>query len=295
MVTCVADFLSNPVGARTDQLCHQWHDQTVTVFLRLSRPVDGVILANHVRRSFLAVLSKGASRAARLNAPCTWHPPCTFDIFKREQMRFRSDGLPKPYTIAILVHDTIAEVRLRVFGIAGERFSSASDALVQALADFLPWQKRLRMSPPEILKRIHDQTSGLTLGDVGAHARIKIHTPVDISNRNTKHNIARSLLGRGLRRLDGIARWNGVFLEPSETQNITNQFDHLSYDVTQLVVTQHHSQNRHDKKRSFDVCLGEIEITGNLAPLLPVFRLIERCQIGRGCVQGLGVIEFITH
>ena len=287
----VTAFLSTPDPGTAPELCQQWADQTVSVILQFDQPMEALPLADLARRWLLFTLSQTASAEAKHNHPCPWEPPCTFDLFKREQLRFRADGLPKPYSLAVMTQDHLAEVRVRVFGRAMTRFSAVSEALLRALGASSAWRQELGCAAPQIVNRFHDAFHGATPLVACERINLICHSPVDMSGGKPHVAVGRSLLGRGLRRIDAMARWQGQSLPPDVMTNLRQTLDSLQYDESGLKRETYVNNPRGKSPKRFETVRGTLAVTGDLAPILPILALLERAQLGRGVVQGLGVVE----
>ena len=287
----ITAFLSAPEQGSAQDLCARWADQTVSLILQFDQPVEALRLADLARRWLLFTLSQTASPEAKHNHPCPWEPPCTFDLFKREQLRFRSDGLPKPYCLAVMTQDHLAEVRVRVFGRAMARFSAVSEALVRAMAASSAWRQELGREAPKIVNRFHDSFHGATPLAACECIDLICHSPVDMSGGKPEVAVGRSLLGRGLRRIDAMARWQGQSLDPSDMTALRQTLDRLSYDERNLTRATYVNNPKHKQIKRFETVTGALRVSGDLTPILPILALLERAQLGRGVVQGLGVVE----
>ena len=130
--------------------------------------------------------------------------------------------------------------------------------------------------------------------ELSDQVHIKCHTPVDISGGKPGVAMGRSLLGRGLRRVDAMARWQGLSYDPDEMTKVRALLDQLVYDESGVVSLTYENSAKKKQKKIFDTVTGQLSVTGELSPLMPMLHVLERCQLGRGAVQGLGVIEVIT-
>lgn len=143
----LAQWLATPEKVDSlDVLASRWRDRDVRLLIGPIGPATSAFGA-HLRRSFLAALGPSASPAARAGRPCTWQPPCALDVFLREQLRVKGDGLPKPYILFWRQEGQFMEVTLRIFGTACDWAPAAAEALVAAMAS-LPWTKALHSVPP---------------------------------------------------------------------------------------------------------------------------------------------------
>jgi len=117
----------------------------------------------HLRRSFLGAMGAAASAAAQRGEPCSWDPPCAFDVFCREQLRGpRGDGLPKPYVLQVHPDGGDLIVGLRVIGMANDWYMAAAEAMVAGINTILPWSRLY----PGMRSRPHDHLAGDQPGGV---------------------------------------------------------------------------------------------------------------------------------
>jgi len=274
-------------------LAAAFHDQTVTFRLRgcgTSAPAD---IGAHLRRSFLGALGAAASPAAIGNLPCTWDPPCALDVFCREQLRGpQGDGLPKPYVIRHAAFEGDLLVSLRIFGMANDWFMAAAEAMVTGMRNILPWQRlySARTSAPEILSRdVQIGAPAAGLPETRAVAVVFL-TATDTGGAFPAHEPHR-IVSRLLRRVDGLSRWNGLALEPSAGKAFAEYARTLDYDTSGLRRGRYESPNAKGQVRAKATMSGTLGISGDIAPLLPVLAMGERCHLGRGAVEGLGVFR----
>lgn len=271
-----------------------WHDQTVIYRLENGRKLQRPDLGAHLRRSFLGALAAGASPGARNNLPCPWDPPCGLDIFLREQLRgSRGDGLPKPYVIFSETCGNDLLVSLRVFGMANDWFMLAAEAMLAGMRDLLPWQRIYGCDLPVIGDRQFQQVSGLELPSVGDIVRLKFISAVDAGGGKAGRRIEPSLLSRLLRRIDGLARWQGVGFTPDYGREMAAMIADLDYSQSALRPGTHISPSRHRKTRPHKTMQGMLVVIGDLTALLPVLAIGERCHMGRAAVEGMGRYRMI--
>ncbi len=289
--TGLAGVLACPDRVDAEGLGRAWYDQSFAFRLRGAgrAPAD---IGGHLRRSFLGALGRGASPAARDNAPCTWDPPCALDVFGREQLRGpRGDGLPKPYVIRAWPHGADLMVEMRVFGMANDWAMVAAEALVVGMREILPWPRLLRTSAsvPEIASRKLGLTR-LSLPPPPDRVTLAFLSPVDGTGRDVFAQPHR-LISRMIRRVDAVSRWNGVALVDETGRELARHAAGLDYDISGLRAGRYASPNRHRQSRRDPTVNGRLTIHGDLAPLWPVLHVATRCHIGRHAVEGLGAFQ----
>lgn len=182
-------------------------------------------------------------------------------------------------------------VSLRVFGMANDWFAAAAEAMAIGLRDILPWQRRFGRDVPMISDRKFHVQSGLPLPQCQDRISLKFITPVDVSGQGRPD--AHSILSRLLRRVDGLARWQGLALDPDYGRALAGQFRQLDLGPSRLTSGQYHRPNRMGQARRYETLTGVLTATGPLAPLLPIFATGARCHIGRAANEGLGRYETV--
>ena len=296
-MTPFAQFLSNTTTVSDlSAIASAWHDQTVSFSLKGAATAVSPEFGNHIRRSFLGALGRGASEAAAKGRPCTWDPPCALDVFLREQIRGpHGDGLPKPYVIAIDRQGRDMIVSLTVFGMACEWFYLAAEALTDGVRRILPWEKATRgrvPHPPEILDRVCSVSSGLDLSAPPSKLLVNLASPLDISRDKSKN--AAAFLGKALRRVDALARWQGLSLDADAGREIAIQLKGAVVHPANISAEVFESPNAERQKRKQTVLRGSFSVESHLELTWPLLRLAERSHIGRGATQGLGKIDLQT-
>jgi len=279
----------DPVTTFSD-LARQWHDMRLRVVLADAACAYEPGFGNHVRRSFLGALGPGASPQARLGQPCSWDPPCTLDVFGREQLRGASgDGLPKPFALYVWPEGDDLCIELTVFGMACDWLHAAAEALGVGLLTILPWARVTggKLSgPPQIKDRFVTAVSGLNDNAPSDSFELVLDSGLDASGRAGAD--PSSLLAAALRRVDAVARWQNCAVAPETGRGLAEALRHVGYEGTSLRKARIEMPNRHKQARSYSAVEGVIKIQNAPSELWPALRIAERCQIGRGTVWGLG-------
>lgn len=291
--TGLSRWLATPAAASDlPDLARQWRDWECTVVLAPAAAPDPGFGA-HLRRSFLGALAPGASPEARAGKPCPWEPPCALDLFLREQLRTGGDGLPKPYVLFWQRDRQALAVTLRLFGTACDWGPAAAEALVAGLTGILPWTKALagqRVPPAPVFRSI--ATPDLPDAPEGP-LTLRLLSPMDDEGANPTAggDAAGRLLSRAVRRVDALARWQGLALAPQATRDLTDAARAVRARALRLTRALRESPNRHGQARTTSTVSGEID----LPPLPPELRLLLslacRCHLGRHTNEGLGVLE----
>lgn len=286
----LAQWLATPdrVGG-ISALAQGWRDLDITLTLAPTGPADSAFGA-HLRRSFLAALAPGASDAARNGKPCPWTPPCALDVFLREQLRAGGDGLPKPYVLFWDQQGQVMQVTLRIYGTACDWGAAAAEALTAALRD-LPWSKALHCVPPRLIHR--DVAPAPWVDIPEGPLTLRLISPMDDEGGKPgdTRDIAARMLSRALRRVDALARWQGLALADDTLRALTAEIHSIRAQEIHLTLGQRMSPNAKGQKRASRVLTGRL----NLPPLPPDLRLVlalaSRCHIGRHTNEGLGRVE----
>lgn len=296
--TPLAATLARPTYTEVlGDLAQAFTDQTVLFRLEncaLSAPVD---LGAHLRRSFLGALSGGASAEAQAGAPCSWDPPCALDVFCREQLRGpRGDGLPKPYVILWHKDGYDLIVGVRVFGIAIDWFMIAAEAMALGLRSILPWGRILpgRTDAPHIAERWIEFGHPAPIPSSQKALQIVFTSQVDVG-KTDPFVAPHRMLSRLLRRVDGISRWNGVGLTDEAGRALAQHMAGLEYDTSALVQGTYHSPNAKGQKRVNQTVTGPLVVKGDWTSVWPVLAMGQRCNMGRGAVEGLGAFRLMIR
>ncbi|MBD1206747.1 MAG: hypothetical protein H9533_21810 [Rhodobacteraceae bacterium] len=292
--TGLARWLAEPhsAGSLVD-LAAGWRDHDIILTLAPVAPA-GTEFGAHLRRSFLGGLAPGASVPARIGQPCPWDPPCALDVFLREQLRAGGDGLPKPYVLFWHQQARVMEVTLRIFGIACDWAPAAAEGITAGLTSILPWSMALRgqPAPPAILHRFAEVTP---LADDIPEGPLTLTflSPMDDEGANPKGrgDAAARLLSRALRRVDALARWQGLRLSDTALRDLTARVHALRADSLRLQRATCDSPNRHSQVRRTQVVSGSLDLPPLDADLRLLLSLIRRCHLGRHTNEGLGRIE----
>ena len=268
-------------------IAENWRDLDCHITLAPLPPAPASFGA-HLRRSYLAALAPGASDAARNGQPCPWDPPCALDLFLREQLRVGGDGLPKPYVLFWDQQGQVMQVTLRLFGTACDWSAAAFDAMTAALRD-LPWGKVLHCPPPVILHRAVSPAPWLDLPNGAVSLRLVSPMDDEGSARPDRDPAAR-LLSRALRRVDALARWQGMALEEDAMRALTAQAHQVCVVGCRLAPAQYISPNCKGEKRVSRALVGEIDLPPLSEDLRTLLALAQRCHVGRHTNEGLGRI-----
>ena len=295
--TRLASVLARPEFTTSlDALAAAFVDQTVLFRLEDCAPFASEDIGAHLRRSFLAAFSSGASEAAQAGMPCSWDPPCALDVFWREQLRGpRGDGLPKPYVMQCYSEGPDLIVAVRVFGMALDWFMVASEAMAQGLRTILPWGRILRgrTGVPRITDRWVEVGCPAPMPAHDGALRLVFSSKTDVGKTDPSEAPHR-LLSRLLRRVDGISRWNGLAITDGVGRAMAQHMAGLQYDTSGLSLVRYTNPNGKKQSRVNHAVTGHLTIRGDWVPIWPVLAMGERCHLGRGAVEGLGKFGVVT-
>ncbi|MCC5976416.1 MAG: hypothetical protein JJT81_20550 [Rubellimicrobium sp.] len=282
----LAEWLATPTRVNDlSGIADGWRDLDCRVLLGPTGTADSAFGA-HLRRSFLAALAPGASDQARHSKPCPWDPPCALDVFLREQLRAGGDGLPKPYVLFWDQEGQAMQVTLRIFGTACDWGAAAADALTAALRE-LPWRKALHCTPPRPLHREVGPCPWIDVPEGPLTLRL-VSSMDDEGSADKGRDIAARILSRALRRIDALARWQGLGLEDDAMRALTAQVHALRATDIRLRPGQHLSPNAAGQKRHSRVLTGEFDLPDLPDDLRLLLSLALRCHVGRHTNEGLG-------
>lgn len=279
-----------------DELANQWFYSVAVV-----RCGGGRSLVNDprgigkLRGAWGEQLKAAASQAAIAGKPCSWTPPCAFDVFFRAQGRVTAGlEMPKPYVLALIPDGADLLVRLTVFGFATDWMEAAVEALVCACKNVL-----VRGKPLAVTDRIFWSEESLAV-PVGSEALVlAFETPLEIRNRKDgETDIRGSVWESGFsfpkfvatlgNRVSGLARWQDTEVE--------NEFRALlALGAASRVQLQQHLPERwrrFSQRQGRWIPMGGqrlvVLIEGRLGPLAALLTIGETCHAGSHVNLGLG-------
>lgn len=252
------------------------------------------LLCGRVRGALGDLLAASASPQARAGLPCPWNPPCAFEALFRKQGRMRPGvDFPSPWVICADEEDGDLLLSLRLFGIACEWAPAVAETIVLAVDRHLSWAAGTGM----ILERHLISMDGLSIPDLGAEGAQHIRVDLDfrspaVSGRGGEaHDPA--VLFTGLRhRIEGIARWHGLTVEPSQWPGVTRAVRALEVGWTRArVLSWRRGSRRQDRWVPMSGMVGLLRLAGrseDLAPLAPLLALGEQVHVGADIAFGCG-------
>ena len=129
-----ARLLAPEFEINLDELAQQWFVEVI----ELTIPGYGVLVADpalpgRLRGAFGNALMAGASPATLAGNPCTFDPPCAFEVLFRKQGRMKAGlDFPSPWVIGISTHHNDLVVTLSLFGFAVDWAAAAAEAFTRA-------------------------------------------------------------------------------------------------------------------------------------------------------------------
>jgi hypothetical protein len=175
-------------------------------------------LPNRLRGAIGQQLHASASPAARAGAPCSWSPPCAWDVFFRDR---RLSGLRQPLAKPWVIgadegpDPGTVEIRITLLGWATEWIGEMAEAATQALNGNAPGGEANRTLRLPVLDRCMAEPETPANPDTwpeGAPALLVFETPVLFRQRGRAHDTLETLPLRLAERLESLAPWFGVRL-----------------------------------------------------------------------------------
>ncbi len=295
-VGAIGAFLRAP-EARVDLegLVAAFHMRTIRLRIRgaAARAADP-LLCGRVRGALGDLLAAAASPQARAGLPCPWSPPCAFEALFRKQGRMRPGvDFPSPWVICADKEDGDLLLSLRLFGIACEWAPAVAETLVLAVDRHLSWAA----GTGAILDRNLIATDGLSIPDLGAEGAQRIRLDLDFRSPavSGQGGEARdpAVLFTGLRhRIEGLARWHGLTIEPAQWPGVTRVVRALEVGwVAPRALSWRRGSRRQDRWVPMSGMAGLLRLAGrseDLAPLAPLLALGEQVHVGADIAFGCG-------
>lgn len=175
-------------------------------------------LPNRLRGAIGQQLHASASPTARRGEPCSWAPPCAWDVFFRDRrLPGMRQPLAKPWVISADEGDAPGKVAIRItlFGWATEWIGEVAEAATQALAGNAPGGEPHRPLRLPVLDRSMAEPEAPPDPDAwpdGAPALLVFETPVLFRQRDRAHDTLETLPLRLAERLESLAPWFGARL-----------------------------------------------------------------------------------
>lgn len=254
-------------------------------------------LPGKLRGAFGDRLLQAASVQARNGAPCPWSPPCGFEALFRKQGRMTpGTDFPDPWVIDITPRRNDLVVGLTLFGIACDYAAVAAEAMTAALMHHLRWPQGLEV--PSILSRRHTPvTPDIPVMPVEA-IRLDVTAPLVVadSGASAEHEPRRAFASLG-RRLEGLARWQGMQLE-HDWRALSETWHAVGFEWEQAEqVSWWRGSSRQNRRIPMRGVRGVLIVSGSVTAMtaaLPVLALGAVVHAGADIVFGCGAYRILT-
>lgn len=299
-VDAVGQRLATPaVRLSPADLCGRWFTGTGLFTVRL----PGVLasdpaLPGKLRGGWGRQLLAGASAPAAAGAPCPWDPPCAYDVLFRERPLLKGMEMPKPFLFAAQAGgpDT-ALLRLTLFGFASDLLDMAADALVRALSTGLDLPGAGRQPVP-VLHRHLRSADHLSLPPVPGAVTLRFHTPLCLRRGGatlTGADLLPALVTSLGNRVSALARWQDTELL-ADWPALRDHAARLRVDASGLtqITWQRGSARQDHGPLPMGGLIGDLHLSGDLAPVWPLLCLGETSHAGSHTAQGLGRYSLVT-
>ncbi len=299
-VDLVGQRLATPAGQLSlADLCGRWFTGTGLFTVRL----PGVLasdpaLPGKLRGGWGRQLLAGASAPAAAGQPCPWDPPCAYDVLFRERPLLKGMEMPKPFLFAGQAGGSdIALLRLTLVGFASDLLDIAADALVRALSIGLDLPGAGRQPVPVLHRQLLSDDS-LSLPPVPDAVTMRFHTPLCLRRGGatlTGADLLPALVTSLGNRLSALARWQDSELL-ADWAALRDHAAHLRVDTSGLtpVSWQRGSARQDHGPLPMGGLIGDLHLSGDLAPLWPLLCLGETSHAGSHTAQGLGRYALVT-
>ncbi len=281
--------LENPASSVSlEHLCSIWFHQIVEVEIAKPPRLDPpMAVLNRVRGALGHATMNGASAASIAGRPCTYDPPCVFDILFREQWRGDGrHGLPKPWVSAMEVGRNSVTLRLSLFGMACDWACAVRERVIDALRG-VEWTQGDVLDDLPVRRCALLTSPSLDLPYAPDAVDLVFDTPMDAAGLDLRINPA-SVVARLARRIDGLSRWMGVGVDADwlAMAECWNGCAYFCADLQEGVATR--GSRRQGRLYANPVVSARWTIAGDLRPIWPLLVLGQTSHIGRGAVSGYG-------
>jgi hypothetical protein len=285
----------------TDSLRAIWTQTTARFLCQANRREDLSRLPRRLRGALGNALAQAASPQALDGQPCPWHPPCAYDLlFRERKIPGGRTPMAKPYVLSVeraQENPAILDVRVTLFGLAGDWMGAVAEAMATVLSGKAP-----RQGGTGIRLHVLDRVIGIeTPPDrplrrtwpTGAHAAVHFETPVQFRSGSSTKVGLEALPLRIADRLRDLAPWFGVRYAPD--WSAINAVAYRTQDEAAIMTTE-------DLRTSFGQGGRVIPVTGYLGPVFlerPAPLALDLLDLGRLCHVGshtaLGQGRFSVH
>lgn len=289
----VGTRLATPAHRLTlSDLCGHWFMGTGLFAVHLPGALAAdPALPGKLRGGWGRQLLAGASAPAAAGQPCPWDPPCAYDVLFRERPLLKGMEMPKPFLFAAEAGGPeITHLRLTLFGFASDLLDLAADALVRALATGLDLPGGRRVVA--VAQRHLTGDDHLPVPPVPAAVTLHFHTPLCLRRGGatlTGAELLPALVTSLGNRISALARWQDAELV-ADWPGLRDHAATLSVDTGGLtpIQWQRGSARQDHGPLPMGGLIGDLRLSGDLAPLWPLLCLGEACHAGSHTAQGLG-------
>lgn len=247
-----------------------------------------------VRGAWLSALGDAASDDALQGAPCSWSPPCAYDIFHNTQGKVNQGvETPRPFVIGMDSVGTDLKLTLTLFGAAESWAGEAADALLRGLRNGLDEKQRRR--PVPIGHRTVTAAQGVPLTDLRHGAILRFRSPVTLRQGDAVHLRPASLLKSLSIRICGLAQWHGVSLNAGTSA--ADEAESLGAAAEWHVVevpTWQRGFARQGNRKSMVGAIGELWLPPPSPYFGTVLTLGQTTHAGGSASIGLGRFELLA-
>lgn len=242
-------------------------------------------------------LMDAASEDAIAGRPCPWVPPCTLDIFFREQGKAAPGvPIPKPYGLCVEPIGRDLQARVTVHGFACDWSDAVSDSWTAALRDVLLRRPRERAGhrhsiPPDaaIVQRVVRTIERVPSARIEEMAALRFLTPLHERGEASIVERPASFLMGLANRVSAMARWHDTRIVAdwgglkSAAEDV-----HCAFSNVREVRWERRSTRQQGRRVPMRGIMGDVWLAGGIAPFLPILELGQTTNAGSHASQGLG-------
>lgn len=203
----------------------------------------------------------------------------------------------KPFVLRAWPQDDCCIVELRLFGMADQWLDDAVDALLDALKGGIALKaERSFRVPMRVLDVLTSASGGLPEAPRASSAVMKFRAPVAV-RRHARHVFhPLSVVASVVKRVESLASWQGVSLGHDRAR-LRAVLDELSIDDRDMTPYrwERHSIRGGDQAIGVGGLIGDLRLSGNLAPLVPYLQIAETCNTGSHAALGLGWFDLVLY
>jgi hypothetical protein len=273
-----------------DGLCAIWTSRTIRVLLR-----DSAHLAKRpetlqrIRGVIGRVLYASASQSARDDRPCSFVPPCGYDLFHRSQGKLANGrDIPMPFVVECDPVGKDLLVSFRLFGRATDWLHEFRAALVTGLRTSFSDNRR-RKHPQKIAVVEVDGKNGIRIYPLIAPVVVELVTPVMQSRDGSPVFDFVSLMTGLSARVAGMAWWHDRRLVLESDQVKIAALELIAGVQSDLTVMSHPRSYRNlSRARTQIGTKGWLRCPPPLQPLSTLLQLGVETHLGAKTSAGAG-------